>query len=98
MMATMIRDARMTSPTNPDFMRRASRNAAFTPIGAGADAGSPSKRSDPRIEDEDRDDQQERIDRGQRDDDGRIELADRVEEQLADPLVVEHRLRDDRAL
>src|SRR5690348_17069981 len=105
MMATIMREARMASPTKPDFIRMASRKAAFTPIGAGADARSPSERPNPRIEqavdeveDEHRDDQQVRVDRGERNDDGRVELADGVEEQLANPLIVEDRLRDDRTL
>src|SRR6266487_4966762 len=95
----------MPKPTMPDFIRTASRTAALMPIGAGADACSPPERANPRIEetvheieDEYGDDEEVGVNRCQSDDDGGVELADRVEKELANALVVEHCFRDDRAL
>src|SRR5438874_789949 len=95
----------MANPKRPDFIHNDSRNATFTPIVGGADVGSPPEGADSSVEepvdedeDEDGHDEKVRVNRSEGYHNRRVELADRVEEQLTDALVIENGLGDNGAL
>src|SRR3989442_13976075 len=99
--ATTTREAMIPNPTSPDLIRRASRNAALKPIGAGAAEVSPPQRPDAgvqepveQVEHEHCDHEEVRVQRDDPDYNGSVEHLRRLEGEKADPLIIEDRLGD----